>query len=104
MQLAMSLGFGAMLAKFDIANACWIIVVHLINHLLLGMWRKRELVADSALPFGLKSAPKLIMVLADAVLWIMGRHGVVHVILYLHVDDYSSWAHDSQVSVGISQD
>ena len=53
------------------------------RRLLLGMrWRGTTLV-DGALPFGLRLAPKLFTVVADAFLWIMGRHGVVHGMHYL---------------------
>ena len=45
-----------------------------------------ELLVDGALPFGLRSAPKLFTALADALLWIMGQHGVVHMWHYL--DDF----------------
>ena len=41
---------------------------------------------DGALPFGLRSAPKIFTALADALLWIMRRHGVVHIMHYL--DDF----------------
>ena len=46
------------------------------DHLLLGVEWKGQLYVDGALPFGLRSAPKLFSVLADALLWIMGHHGV----------------------------
>ncbi len=41
------------------------------------MWMGR------ALPFGLRSAPKLFTAVADGLLWIMGRHGVRESLHYL---------------------
>ena len=41
---------------------------------------------DGALPFGLRSAPKLFTAVADALLWIIGSHGVREGIHYL--DDF----------------
>ena len=66
------LGGGALMAKFDIANAYRIMPVHPEDRLLLGMKWRGELLVDGALPFGLRSAPKLFTALADALLWIMG--------------------------------
>ena len=82
----MSLGKGALLAKFDIASAYRVIPVHPEDRRLLGMRWRGELLADRALPFGLRSAPKLFTAVAGALLWIMGRHGVSHALHYL--DDF----------------
>jgi len=80
------LGRGAELAKFDIANAYRSVPVHPVDRLLLGMrWRGTTLV-DGALPFGLRSAPKLFTAVADGFLWMMGREGIVHAMHYL--DDF----------------
>ena len=80
------LGSGALLAKLDIESAYCLVPIHPRDRLLLGMEWKGQLYVDGALPFGLRSAPKLFSALANAVLWIMGRHGVAHAIHYL--DDY----------------
>ena len=82
----MGLGGRALMAKFDIASAYRIIPVHPEDRLLLGMTWRGDLLVDGALPFGLRSAPKLFTALADALLWIMGQHGVVHAWHYL--DDF----------------
>ena len=80
------LGRGAKLEKFDIANAYRSGPVHPVDRLLLGMrWRGATLV-EGALPFGLRSAPKLFTAVADAFLWMMGREGIVHAMHYL--DDF----------------
>ena len=41
---------------------------------------------DGALPFGLRSAPKLFTAIADTLMWIMEQRGVTHVLHYL--DDF----------------
>ena len=79
-------GRGTMLAKFDIASAYRIVPVHPVDRLLLGMVWRDKLYVDGALPFGLRSAPKLFTALADGLLWIMGRHGIAESLHYL--DDF----------------
>ena len=81
-----SLGSGALLAKLDVESAYCLVLIHPCDCLLLGVEWKGQLYVDGALPFGLRSAPKLFLVLADALLWVMGRNGVVYAIHYL--DDY----------------
>ena len=81
-----TLGRGSLLAKFDIANDYRAVPVHPADRLLLGLSWRGDTLVDGALPFGLRSAPKLFTAMADAVLWAMGRHGVVHAMHYL--DDF----------------
>ena len=78
-----TLGRGALLAKFDIANAYRAVPVHPSDRLLLGLSWRGDTFVDGALPFGLRSAPKLV---ADALLWAIGRRNVVHAMHYL--DDF----------------
>ena len=85
-RLVLRLGPGAILAKFDLEAAYRIVPVHPQDRLLLGMVWRGELFVDGALPFGLRSAPKLFNGLADALLWIMGQHGVEFALHYL--DDF----------------
>ena len=59
-------------------NVYRVMPVHPEDWLLLDMKWRGELLVDGALPFGLRSVPKLFTMLADALLWIMGQHGVVH--------------------------
>lgn len=80
------LGRGALLAKFDLQSAYRLVPVHPVDRLLLGVKWKGEVYVDGALPFGLRSAPKLFTAVADALLWIMGSHGLVEGIHYL--DDF----------------
>ena len=80
------LGVGTVLAKFDLESAYRQIPVHPQDRLLLGvMWRGQRYV-DGALPFGLRSASKLFNAVADALLWIMGQHGIKEAMHYL--DDF----------------
>ncbi len=53
---------------------------------MLGMRWKGGLFIDTALPFGLRSDPKIVTAVADAVQWIVEQEGVKFVIHYL--DDY----------------
>ncbi len=50
---------------------------------MLGMRWKGGLFIDTALPFGLRSAPKIFTAVADAVQWIVEQEGVKFVIHYL---------------------
>ena len=51
------LGRGALMAKFDLKSAYWNIPVHPDDRWLLGMVWEEKLFMDTALPFGLHSAP-----------------------------------------------
>ena len=81
-----SLGRGTQLAKIDLKNAYRIIPVHPDDRLLLGMSWGSEVFLDAALPFGLRSAPKIFSAVADVLLWVMAQRGVVEGIHYL--DDF----------------
>ena len=74
------------MAKADIKQAYRIVPVHPENRLLLGMVWDDSLFVDSALPFGLCSAPKIFNTLADALEWLVKREGVESVLHYL--DDF----------------
>lgn len=86
MKAIIARGPGAQMAKFDIESAYRLIPVHPEDRPLLGMrWRDR-LYIDAALPFGLRSAPKIFNAVADALQWIFEQHGIATVLHYL--DDY----------------
>ena len=85
-QAVLRLGRGAQLAKVDIRSAYWIIPVHTEDRWLLGMSWAGELYIDTALPFGLRSAPKIFNAVADTVEWIIRQQGVDPVFHYL--DDF----------------
>ena len=90
MRCIKTLGRGALLAKFDIANAYRAVPVHPSDRLLLGLSWRGDTFVDGALPFGLRSAPKVFTAVADALLWAIGRRNAVHAMHYL--DDFShSW-------------
>ena len=59
--------------------------VHPRDRHLLGMVWEGALYLDTALPFGLRSAPKIFNALADGLQWILEEQGV-EVIHYL--DDF----------------
>ena len=83
---ATRLGQGALLAKVDIKSAYRMVPVHPEDRLLLGMSWNGALYVDAALPFGLRSAPKIFNAVADTVEWILKQEGVACVFHYL--DDF----------------
>ena len=60
-RLVVEAGKGAFLAEADIKLAYRIVPVHPEDHLLLGMVWDDSLFVGSALPFGLRSAPRYLM-------------------------------------------
>ncbi len=81
-----SMGRGTQLAKLDLESAYRIIPVQPDDRLLLGVKWQGQIFIDTALPFGLRSAPKVFTAFADGLMWIMLKNGVSEVIHYL--DDY----------------
>ena len=69
--------------KLDIRNAYRVILIHLDNRWLMGMIWEDSLFIDAALPFGLRSAPKIFTALANRAEWMVRQQGVEFVILYL---------------------
>ena len=80
------LGRGTQLAKMDVQAAYWNVPVHLDDRLLLGMKQEGQLFVDTALPFGLRSAPKIFTAVADALQWVVRSRGVRYTAHYL--DDF----------------
>ena len=74
------------LAKFDIESAYRIVPVHPLDRINLGMEWHGKLYVDTALPFGLRSAPKIFNALADGLLWMLQAEGIQPCIHYL--DDF----------------
>ena len=70
----------------DFKHANRVVPVHPDDHHLLGVQWGKEVFIDTALPFGLRSAPKIFSALADALAWILQTKGVVHQMHYL--DDF----------------
>ena len=70
------LGRGALLAKLDLKNAYRIVPVHPNDQHLLGVTWKGHTYIDRALPFGLRSAPKIFSAVADMVAWALHQAGI----------------------------
>ena len=79
-------GKGALMAKVDVRSAYRNIPVHPDDRWLMGMMWEGSLYVDTALPFGLRSAPKIFTAVADAAQWIIQQEGVDFIIHYL--DDF----------------
>lgn len=79
-------GRGTLLAKVDIQHAYRNIPVHPDDRLLLGMSWDGELLMDTVLPFGLRSAPMIFSAVADSLEWIFQHEGVTCSMHYL--DDF----------------
>ncbi len=67
----------------DIRKAYRNIPVFPADRSLLGMLWEDSLFVDTALPFGLRSAPDIFSAVADAAEWALRRDGVNHVLHYL---------------------
>ena len=63
-----------MLAKIDITNTYRAVPVHLVDRHLLATAQRWKLFVDGALPFGLRSAPKIFTALAFALENIIKQH------------------------------
>ena len=85
-RLIQQLGVGTLLAKIDLKHAYRIVPVHPDDHPLLGLCWEDKVYIDTALPFGLRSAPKIFSALADALAWILEANGVSYQLHYL--DDF----------------
>ncbi len=74
------------MAKIDIANAYRIVLISPLDHHLLGMVWGDALFIDTALPFGLRSAPTIFCAIADTLEWIFFKRGVSTCLHY--IDDF----------------
>ena len=77
------LGRGTLLAKMDLRQAYRVVPVHADDHPLLGIQWYSDTYIDTALPFGLRSAPKIFSALADALAWVISSRGVSFQLHYL---------------------
>ena len=59
------------MAKVDVKAAYRMVPVHPDDRYLLVMQWDGKLYIDTALPFGLRSAPKIFNALADAIEWVL---------------------------------
>eukprot|EP00795_Rhopilema_esculentum_P014765 gene14765-5872_t len=71
--LIMPLGKGALLAKFDIRRAYRLLPVKSQQRHMLGMQWQGKFYIDLALPFGLRSAPKIFTRFADALQFLLEK-------------------------------
>ena len=85
-QQVITLGRGAMIAKTDIEAAYRLLPIHNDDKHLLGMLWEGRVYIDTALPFGLRSAPLIFTALADGLEWVLQQRGVSYVAHYL--DDF----------------
>ena len=81
--LILATGRGAWLVKADIKEA---VPIHREDQPLLGVSWNGMTYMDKVLPFGLRSAPKIFTAVADAIQWVLTRHGIPWSLHYL--DDY----------------
>ena len=86
MQRVVDLGIGAKIAKFDVQSAYRLVPVHPEDRYLLGISWNRQIYMDAALPFGLRSTPKIFTALAHAMEWNFKRNGIADTWHYL--DDF----------------
>ena len=91
----LKLGRGALLAKMDVKQAYRNVPVSPEDRLLLGMCWEGKVYVDTALPFGLRSAPLIFTALAEALLWIMRQRGATNTDNYIN-DFVTAGAPDSQ--------
>ncbi len=85
-RIVFALGRGSLMAKIDIAHAYRIVPISPLDHHLLGMVWGDSLFIDTALPFGLRSAPKIFCAIADTLEWILFNKGVSTCLHY--IDDF----------------
>ena len=80
------MGPNTLLAKIDIAKAYRNISVNPRDRILLGMSWNNNIFVDTALPFGLRSAPKIFCAISDTLEWILWCKGVSSCLHY--IDDF----------------
>ena len=85
-KVVLMLGTGALMAKLDLKVAYRNVPVHPEDRPLLGVMWENTIFIDTALPFGLRSAPKIFSAVADGVLWAMWLNGARLLLHYL--DDF----------------
>lgn len=80
------LGKGALMAKIDLKSAYRMVPVHPQDQPFLGIEWRGSILVDQALPFGLRSAPKLFTAVADGLAWALSCEGILNPLHYL--DDF----------------
>ena len=72
--------------QLDLKNAYRMVPMRPDDHQLLGIRWGQDIFIDTALPFGLRSAPKIFSAVVDVLAWILHSQGVTHQLHYL--DDF----------------
>ena len=72
----MQMGIGTLMVKLDLKNAYCIIPIHPEDHSLLAITWEGKTYVDRALPFGLRSAPKIFLAVTDMVAWALQCAGI----------------------------
>ena len=85
-ELIKSAGPGALMVKLDLKSAYRHVPVHPDDQALLAVRWQGHTFVDTALPFGLCSAPKIFTALADGLAWVMACECISSFIHYL--DDF----------------
>ena len=80
------MGYGGVLARFNLQEAYKAVPVHLVNQPKLAISWNGDTLVDRALPFGLQSAPKLFSALTDGFMWGLHKKGILNALHYL--DDF----------------
>ena len=76
-------GPGVLMAKLDLSSAYRHIPVQPNDSHLLGFEWQGIIYMDRALPYGLRSAPKIFIAVADGLAWAMVCKGIEHFLHYL---------------------
>ena len=84
--IIVSEGQGSFMVKADIKEAYRMIPIHPQDQPLLGVLWENSIYIDRALPFDLRSAPKIFSAVADAIQWILASKGLSNSLHYL--DDF----------------
>ena len=84
--LITSLGRNCLLTKLDLKEAYRAVPVQPADKALLAVRWRQATYLDRALPFGLRSAPKIFSALTDGLMWLLHSRGVRRALHYL--DDF----------------
>ena len=88
-----ALGVGTLMAKANIKEAYRMVPVQPEDCPLLAMKRKEAIFIDTALPFGLRSTPKIFSALVDGFIWVLRNIGADQSLHYL--DDFLFWVNQN---------
>ena len=91
LQFIRGLGQHILLIKVDLKSAYRMVPIHSADRHLFGIRWNGMVYVDQALPFGLRSAPKLFSAVADAIGWALTQAGIPFLIHYL--DDFLFFVH-----------